>query len=287
MTDFSANYYNPAGLALAQGMEISVGYFRADHYLYMNGQNSGVDPVKGTVGGAVVPGKALRRAVRLRRRVPHPGQLAHRASARFLRTSRDGSCTTTANQRLWFGVERSRSARTPWLQLGGGVTFMAATTARSTSAGTSTLRTPTHSHLRHEVDANVTLIALPGSSARAIEATKDLSFALVYRGQFKEHLVVNANVHAGGGIAAGHADDAQPRPADRQVDAFLPQQVVLGTSWKPTDDLRLEHRRDVGQLERLRPACLGRSPRVSTSRPRRRMAGARHHAADGARAHLR
>ena len=57
VSDFSAGYYNPAGLAKARGFELSIGYFRADHFLSMNGMNSGVDPVKGIVGGAVVPGK--------------------------------------------------------------------------------------------------------------------------------------------------------------------------------------------------------------------------------------
>ena len=47
VSDFSASYYNPAGLAKARSLEMSIGYFRADSSLYMNGQNSGVDPVKG------------------------------------------------------------------------------------------------------------------------------------------------------------------------------------------------------------------------------------------------
>ena len=33
VSDFSANYYNPAGLALAHGFELTVGYIRADHSL--------------------------------------------------------------------------------------------------------------------------------------------------------------------------------------------------------------------------------------------------------------
>src|ERR1700693_967811 len=57
VSDFSACYYNPAGLARAHGLEGGIGYFRADHSLSMNGKDSGVDPVKGMSGGAVVPGK--------------------------------------------------------------------------------------------------------------------------------------------------------------------------------------------------------------------------------------
>ena len=52
----SANYYNPANLARSRGLELSIGYFRADHSLAMNGQDNGVDPVKGINGGLVVPG---------------------------------------------------------------------------------------------------------------------------------------------------------------------------------------------------------------------------------------
>jgi len=235
VTDFSACYYNPAGLALAHGMEVSVGYFRADHYLYMNGKNSGVDPVKGTVGGAVVPGKLYG--------VPFAFGVAFHIPDNWLTRVRAlpqdeprWEMYDNRNQRLWFGVDAAISP-TPWLQLGGGVTFMAATTATLDISGHIDLFGPTDSSLRHEVDANVTLIAYPAFGAR-IEATKDLSFALVYRGQFKENLVVNANVLAGAGL--GRAGDLTTLALGLQtdtVDAFLPQQVVLGTSWKPTKDL--------------------------------------------------
>src|SRR5688572_1618707 len=56
VTDFSACYYNPSGLALARGMDFSIGYMRAHHSLEMNGVDSKVDPVHGLVGGIVAPG---------------------------------------------------------------------------------------------------------------------------------------------------------------------------------------------------------------------------------------
>src|SRR4029077_5703252 len=57
--DFTANYYNPAGLALAHGFELSIGYVDVVHSLSMNGQDNNVDPVKGLVAGAVVPGRVF------------------------------------------------------------------------------------------------------------------------------------------------------------------------------------------------------------------------------------
>jgi long-subunit fatty acid transport protein len=236
VSDFSACYYNPAGLALAHGMEISVGYFRADHYLYMNGQNSGVDPVKGTVGGAVVPGKLYG--------VPFAFGVAFHIPDNWLTRVRAlpqdeprWEMYDNRNQRLWFGVDAAVSP-TPWLQIGGGVTFMAATTATLDISGNIDVGAPLNSYLRHEVDADVTMIAYPAFGAR-IEASKELSFALVYRGQFKENLVVDANVQAGASafLPPGDLTTLKLGLQTDTVDAFLPQQVVIGTSWKPTENL--------------------------------------------------
>lgn len=237
VSDFSATYYNPAGLALARGLEVTVGYFRADHFLYMNGKNSGVDPVKGTVGGAVVPGKVLGVPFAFGIGFHIPDNWITRVRA-LPQTEPRWEMYDNRNQSLWFGVDVAVSPL-PWLQLGGGLTFMAATTATLDISGHIDLFTPTDSSLRHEVDADVTLIAYPAFGAR-VEATKDLAFSLVYRGQFKEQLIVNANVLSGVGL--GRAGDLTVLALGLQsdtVDAFLPQQVVLGGSWKATPDLHV------------------------------------------------
>ena len=237
VNDFSACYYNPAGLALARGLEVSVGYLRADHFLYFNGKDSGVDPVKGTVGGAVVPGKVYG--------VPFAFGVAFHIPDNWLTRVRAlpqdeprWELYDNRNQRLWFGVDAAVSP-TPWLQLGGGVTFMASTNADLDISGHLDLIGPYDSSVRHVVDATVTLIAYPAFGAR-IEATKDLAFSAVYRGQFKENLLVNANVLAGAGL--GRGGDLTTLALGLQtdtVDAFLPQQVVVGASWKATRDLHV------------------------------------------------
>jgi len=55
--DFTANYYNPAGLARAGAARIGIGYFGAFHELQLNDLDSNVDPVRGLVIGLVVPGQ--------------------------------------------------------------------------------------------------------------------------------------------------------------------------------------------------------------------------------------
>src|SRR5262249_49067130 len=54
--DFSANYYNPAGIVRSHKLRIGAGWFGAFHDLYLDDQNSGVDPVHGAVVGFNVPG---------------------------------------------------------------------------------------------------------------------------------------------------------------------------------------------------------------------------------------
>lgn len=234
--DFSAGYYNPAGLALAHGFEASVGYFRADHSLSMNGADNQVDPVKGFVGGAVVPGKLYG--------VPFAfGVALHLPDDRLTRVRAlpqgqpRWELYDNRNQRIYFSVNAAISPW-PWLQIGGGVTYMASTIARLDIAGHVAVLKPIDSPLRHQVDADLKIVMYPELGAR-IELSKRAALAVVYRGKFSLDLDVGANVVAG--VGAGTSGDLTTlalRIQSFTVDAFLPQQVVIGSSWDVTDDLR-------------------------------------------------
>jgi long-subunit fatty acid transport protein len=241
VNDFTAGYYNPAGLALAHGFELSIGYMRADHSLYMNGQNNGVDPVKGVVAGAVVPGKLfdVPFAVGVGLMLPDDRLARVRALAQ---DQPRWEMYDNRNQRLWFGVNLAISP-TPWLQIGGGITLMAATRATLDISGDFDLLKPYDSSLRHQVQADLTLVAYPDFGAR-FELSKSLAVAVVYRGQFQMDLNVAAQVNAGAatGSAMGAAQTNLTTVGlglqTDTIDSFLPQQVVVGASWKITDDLK-------------------------------------------------
>jgi long-chain fatty acid transport protein len=55
--DFSANYYNPAGLATNDALQIELGYMYVAPSLRLNDGDLDVDTVHGFQGGLVVPGK--------------------------------------------------------------------------------------------------------------------------------------------------------------------------------------------------------------------------------------
>jgi long-chain fatty acid transport protein len=235
VSDFSANYYNPAGLALARGLEISVGYFRADHTLYMNGRRSGIDPVKGILGGAVVPGQIAG--------VPFAiGVGAHLPDDRLSRVESlpqdvpRWELYQNRNQGLWFGVNGAISIL-PWLHVGGGVTYMAATVATVDVSGHLDLLVPDESALRHAVNADLSLVAYPDFGIR-IDATRAVALAVVYRGQYSQNLDVNGAVHAGLGVGnQGDLTTLALALRSQSIDTFLPQQLAWGASWKALEVL--------------------------------------------------
>ena len=52
--DFSANYYNPAGLASNPGLRLDLGYGFTQPRLRLNGADLGVDPHRGLHGGVLL-----------------------------------------------------------------------------------------------------------------------------------------------------------------------------------------------------------------------------------------
>lgn len=230
--DFSAGYYNPAGLAGARALDLSLGYFGAAHDLKMNGKNNGVDSVRGIVGGLVAPGKVFGVPFAFGLSLHLPDDRLSRVRALRQETPR-WELYDNRNQRMYLAANLAISP-VSWLELGGGVSFMASTDGRLDITGTANIFAVSSSELRHEVDASLGAIRYPQLGAR-IKLPGNLALALVYRGEFKLALDIRARLQGdlSGLTSAFYALRAQT------IDAFLPQQVVLGTSWKPRPDLTL------------------------------------------------
>jgi long-subunit fatty acid transport protein len=235
--DFGANYYNPAGLARAQELELSLGYVRADQFLYVNGANSGVPPVKGLVGGVVAPGRVFGIPFAFGAAMFLPDDVLSRVDD-VPQTQPNWTLYGDLNQRLYVAANLAVSPL-PWLQLGGGVAFQAATTGTVGITGSLVVLKSADSELRHDVDADLTAIRYPQVGAR-IELSKRVALGFVYRGQFSERLDIRALLSGGIQVLPGSAPltTALYNLETASVSAFLPQQGVLGGSWEITDDLR-------------------------------------------------
>ena len=231
--DFSANYYNPAGLALARRMELSVGYVNVDQNLYINGLSSGVDPIRGIVAGIVAPGTlagipfAFGFGVFLPddRLVARGGAPARPAPLGDLRQPQPallpggkpgGEPVPVAPDRRWCGVQ---------LVDDGTIDI----------SGQANIYTPDSSQLRSSVAADLTAVRYPQAGVR-VALSDAVALALVYRGQFALDLDLKANIR---GNISGLTTAVYDLQTD-SVNSFLPQQVVLGGSWKLTPALRAD-----------------------------------------------
>ena len=235
VTDFSANYYNPAGLVGARGPSLSIGYVYAWNHLAMNGQDNHVANVHGIVGGLALPGKlfgvpfafgvglylpdsGISRIKALRQETPRWALHDERASILFL----------AANLAI---------RPLPWLEIGGGVAFLASTRGRFEISGSADILAPYNSELRHEVDADLASVRYPQIGARILLDGFG-AIGLVYRGETRIQLSLEAHLQGTvgfGAITVPLLYDLETRTAN----AFLPQQVVLGVSFTRVKNLKV------------------------------------------------
>jgi long-chain fatty acid transport protein len=228
---FAANYYNPAALARSRGLEIGIGYFRAEHSLEIDGRDTGVDPVKGMNAGLVVPGTLLRVPFAFGIAVHLPDDRISRVRALRQEQPR-WELYDNRNQRLFLAANLAIEP-TPWLWIGGGLSFMSSTRGRLDISGGANVFRPDDSKLRHEVDADLTAVRYPQAGVR-VALGERVALAAVYRGEFQLALDLSARLF---GDVSG-LTTALYELQTHSINNFLPQQVVLGGSWAVTDRLR-------------------------------------------------
>lgn len=235
-TDFSASYYNPAGLAGATGVSLSLGYAYSWNGLKMNGLDNDVANVHGLVGGLVAPGKlfgVLPFAFGIATFIPDTG--LSRIKALRQETPR----WELYDDRLSILFLAASLAVRPvsFLELGGGIAFLAATRGRFAVTGRADVLSPYDSELRHEVDADLTSVRYPHLGARVRAGS--LGFVgLAYRGETKLPLSIDANLR---GVVdfAGLEIPLRYALESRTIDGFLPRQVALGVSFQKIENLRV------------------------------------------------
>ena len=125
----------------------------------------------------------------------------------------------------------------PFLELGGGVSFLAATQGRFDVTGTADVLHPFDSQLRHEVDADLTSVRYPEVGAR-IHLGEVADVAIVYRHEAKLELTLDAVLH-GNVNFAGVLVPLTYTLTSQTVAAFLPAQLVIGTSLHPARGLHV------------------------------------------------
>ena len=227
----AASYYNPAGLVRSRGLEISIGYFAASHALEINGKDTGVDPVKGLNAGLVVPGTLFSIPFAFGLAVHLPDDRISRVRALRQEQPR-WELYDNRNQRLYLAANLAIEPF-PWLQIGGGLSFMSSTRGRLDITGSANVFDVDDSKLRHEVDADLTAIRYPQVGAR-VQVHERIALAAAYRGEFQ--LGLDLTAHLQGDVSG--LTTALYELETHSVNNFLPQQIVVGASWLLHRDLR-------------------------------------------------
>lgn len=233
----SAVFYNPAGLAWAQRLELSLGYLRVDQRLQINGRDNGVDAVRGVNVGVVAPGKIAK--------IPFAfGLAAHLPDERIsrVRTMRQEipRWELYDNRAQILFIATTLAIRpVPWLALGGGVAFLSSTRGDFGISGAAVLKEPYDSQLRHEVNADLTTVRIPLLGAR-FEINEFTTVGITYRGESKLDLQLAADIQ--GQVDPGIGSLRVPvryTLSSKSFDAFHPRQVALGSSFLISQDLRI------------------------------------------------
>lgn len=234
--DFSANYYNPAGLARGHRIRVEAGYLFARPLLRINGRDTGVDDIGAMTAGLVVPAQfgshhfALGLGLHLNdERISRTRSLPASQPRWEMYDNRPHKVYLSANL-AWSPVE--------WLRIGAGIAFMATSKTNLYVEGEVPVLAPeTMSNVRHSLRADLLSIRYPGVGIQ-IEPNKQWSFGLVYRGEFKLGLDLDATVRAR--ITLGELSvPAFFHLVTESVNSFLPQQLSLGGAWRPIPSVRV------------------------------------------------
>jgi long-subunit fatty acid transport protein len=228
--DSSANYYNPAILALAPALRIDAGYLATFTKLRLDGRDLDVDENNGVMTGIVIPGDIgpVRLALGLGLYLPD----THLTRVRALPQSQPRFVMLdNRTHRLHIGVNLAIRIL-PELAIGGGITFLAGSEGGVALTGTF-FPSPDDTALVTSVGVDFKTVRSPQAGI-SWEPFEGLRLGLAWRGQ------VQAKLDLGADVVGSIAELLGPEPIDGELSVrsintnfFSPHQVFLGVAFRP------------------------------------------------------
>jgi long-chain fatty acid transport protein len=233
--DFSAGFYNPAGLAEAPAISIAVGYGYNFQRLTTNGKDNDVDDVHGIHAGVVAPGKlwGIPFAFGLALFLPDSG-------ISFLKARKQEvprwELYDTRQQLLFLAANLAlRPLR--WLEIGGGIGYLSATRGNFAIRGRAEVATPFDSQLEHEVDADLTAVRFPIAGIRLL-LERWGALGVSYRGESKLDLELGARLE-GAVRVFGIVVPLLYQLEARTINSFTPHTLTWSLSFQRIERLHL------------------------------------------------
>ena len=237
--DGSAVFYNPAGLSFAKQSELSAGFAHVGYRLEQGGERARLESLSVFEAALTARGEVAHVPVAFGLALALPN--GHLSKMRSLReTDPHWVLYETLPELVDLGAHIALRPL-DGLALGGGIGFLAATHGAFDVTGTVPLSDGKGSQydakLRHEVDADLTSVRFPVLGA-TVAPSSWLSIALVYRGEARIEQRIAGVLE--GNVDAAHLFQIPVRYSfeTTTVAAFLPRQIVMGTSFAPAPGVR-------------------------------------------------
>ncbi len=227
--DFSANYYNPAGLAAGRDLRLDVGYVLSDPALDLGGDDNGVDDSRGIQGGVVLASELFEHGFGLSIGVHLPDERVSRIRALPQRQPR-WVLYDNRPQRIVIsssaGVEILEG-----LYLGAGLTYLANTSGTLEIRGDVSATDAEQTTLLSAVDVDLAAIRYWTVGAR-YDLGDHWSLGATWRQDFALRLDLDVDVR--GRVLIGDRElvpDASFVFNSGSASLYSPQQVFLGAAW--------------------------------------------------------
>lgn len=235
VNDFTSNYYNPAGLARSEGLQLAVGYLSVSPSLRLNGSDSNVERHGAMTFGFVAPGTfgSFKFAFGLAAHLPD--QRVARTRSSVVERPRWELYDTRAH-RIYLSTNLAVSP-VPWLSLGAGITFQSPSELTLDIRGdVDFFMAERDSRLEHQFRGDLTSIRYPTLGAQ-VQLHERVSFGLTYRGsvELTNTIIALADVD----ITLGEGVPLDFSLVSAATSLFGPQQVAIGFDIRPTDRLRI------------------------------------------------
>jgi long-chain fatty acid transport protein len=224
--DGSANYYNPAALALAEAIEVDLGYQLAQPALSINGLDQNVDQSRGLVGALSAPGRLAGVPFALGVAVFLPDERV--ARARTLPAARPRWALYDNRPQRIFLASHLALRVAPGLWLGAGVAYMSRTKGTVELAGRVGFPDADDSELDVAIDVDLVTIRYPQAGAlwRA-QPWLDVgaSYRHEFRARFDQRFRIDGDV---GPEGKPIVDDGFFELHSVALDLFQPMQISAG-----------------------------------------------------------
>jgi len=232
--DYSANYYNPAGLAAANDLRIEFGYMYVDPSLRIGEGDVNVDRSYGVQGGIVMPGQIGGRTLAFSVGTFVPAERISRIRALPQRQPR---WTLYDNRPQRIVITTSAAAQIlDNLYLGLGLTYLSNTEGSLDMSGLVNFSDADETALFSGVDVNLTAVRYLSAGVLFTPGER-WRFAVAFRDEFQLRLALAVNVQGDVTLqpnAPPAVQDATFNVVTTNVNLFSPRQLTLGIAYDET-----------------------------------------------------